>query len=43
MLSTTKIEYSLFSELDESITLIFIVLMWQKKLLASCEELLVFQ
>ena len=25
MLSTTKIEYSLFLELDESITLIFIV------------------
>ena len=29
MLSTTKVEYSLFSELDESITLIFIVCLWQ--------------
>ena len=39
MLSTTKIEYSLFLELDESITLIFIVYVWQKNL-AFCGELL---
>ena len=41
MLSTTKTEYSLFFESDESITLVFIVSMWQKNLLAFSGELLV--
>ena len=41
ILSTTKDEYSLFLELDESITIIFIVCMWQKSCLVFCVELLV--
>ena len=41
MLSTTKVEYSKFLELDESIILIFIVCVSQKNLLAICGELLV--
>lgn len=41
MLLTARVEYSLFSELDEFITLIFIVWVWQKKLLAFFGELLV--
>ena len=41
MLSTTTFEYSLFSELGETITLIFIACMWQKNLFAFCGELLV--
>ena len=41
MLSITKFEYGLFLELDESIALIFIVCVWQKRLLAFCGELLV--
>ena len=41
MLSTTKTEYSLFFESDESITLVFIVSMWQKNLLAFSGEPLV--
>ena len=40
MPSTTKAEYSLFLELDESITLIFIVCVRQKNL-AFCGELIV--
>ena len=40
MVSTTKVKYSLFSELDESISLIFIVCVWQKNL-PFCGELLV--
>ena len=41
MLSTTKTEYSLFFESDESITLVFIVSIWQKNSLAFSGELLV--
>ena len=41
MLSTTKAEYSLLLELDESITSIFIVYRRQNNLLAFCGELLV--
>ena len=41
MLSTPKVEYSLFSELNESVTLTFVVSMWQKNLLAFCGELVV--
>ena len=40
MLSTTKVKYSLFSELNDSISLIFIVCVWQKNL-RFCRELLV--
>ena len=40
MLSTTKVKYSLFSEPDESISLIFIACVWQKNL-PVCGELLV--
>lgn len=38
MLSTTKTEYSLVFESDESITLVFIVSMRQKNLLAFSGE-----
>ena len=41
MLLTAKVEYNLFSELDESITLIFIVWVRQKNLLVFFGELLV--
>ena len=41
MLSTKKVEYSYFLELDESITLIFFVCVWQKNLIAFSGELLV--
>ena len=41
MSSTTKVEYSLFSEPDEYITLIFIVCMSQRNLLPVSGEILV--
>ena len=43
LLSTTKVECSSFLELDQSITLIWVlsVCVWQKNLLAFCGKLLV--
>ena len=41
MLSTTKVEYSLVSDPNESITLIFISCALQNNLLAYCGKLLV--
>ena len=43
LLSTTKVECSSFLELDESVTLIWVlpVCVWQKNLLAFCGKLLV--
>ena len=41
LLSTTKAEFRLFTYLCEGITLIFIVCVWEKNLLAFCAEILV--